>query len=136
MTGSESLTVEMLDCGGFRPSYTLNYEEPSNLYIEKVSYRMRRRLNIVLFLICASLWVISVFAEFVKYNILSLGCPTSSDSIFGKSGWSIIPFGHTCEWELASGVSAITYPSLSSLLPPIFLLLWGSWIVLSRENPK
>lgn len=97
---------------------------------------MSRKNNIVVFFIFLSAWVISVVAEYFKYNVMLPGCPTSNDSIFGKAGWSIVPFGHTCEWELASGVSTITYPSLSTLLPPIFLLVWGFLIFFNKKYQK
>lgn len=90
--------------------------------------------NIIIFLIFFSAWIISVVAEFLKYIVLLPGCPTSNDSIFGVAGWSIVPFGHTCEWELASGVAATTYPPVSSLLPPIFLLVWGLLIVFNKKS--
>lgn len=97
---------------------------------------MGRKNNIIIFLIFFSAWIISVVAEFLKYIVLLPGCPTSNDSIFGVAEWSVIPFGHTCEWELASGVATTTYPPVSSLLPPIFLLVWGLLIVFNKKNQK
>lgn len=78
-------------------------------------------------------WITSIVISYINYSI-SIGCPTSSDSIFGKSGWSLFPPGQTCEWVLESGVTASSGPQYMSLLIPIILILWSVAVCIDMKN--
>lgn len=92
-----------------------------------------RKLQITLFTLSTFLWLVSIIGSFIYHRFISLGCTTSSDSVFGHSEWSWLPPGQVCHWDLASGLTATTGPSYISLLIPLILALWGFSIFASRK---
>lgn len=94
---------------------------------------MKKNVSNSLCLASWILWILAMTASYINYKV-SLGCPTGSDSIFGKSGWSLFPPGQTCEWKLESGVTAMSEPQYISLLIPLILILWTVSLYLDSKR--
>lgn len=92
-----------------------------------------QKVPIYFYILAWVLWVLSLGASYGRHLAL-IGCPTSSDSIFGRSSWSFLPTGQVCEWDLASGVVASTAPPYITVLIPVILILWGISLYLSARG--
>lgn len=90
-----------------------------------------------LFFAALLVWICVVGAELFIFSQTFTSCPTNLDSIYGEAGCSFIPLGYTCTWEnFPEGAVAKSYPSLSTLLAPLVLLLWGYSLLKNRKSSQ
>ncbi|MDO4241104.1 MAG: hypothetical protein Q4C71_01035 [Microbacteriaceae bacterium] len=98
----------------------------------------RFSLSVKLFWVSVVLWILAVAGEFLYYKVIvgSLACKTSVDSVFGEAGWSWLPLGHTCTWSLPGGGTATSYPTMTVMLVPLILALWGLSLLVARGRKR
>lgn len=91
--------------------------------------------SFILWAVACALWVLTVAGEALWKVVIWGHCETSLDSIFGTAGWSWLPLGPTCTWNAGEPpFTATSTPSWTTVLPPVFLVLWWFSLRTSRKN--
>lgn len=79
-------------------------------------------------------WIVLLVIEW--YSSGQTACPlTPTSSRYGTAGWSWLPPGRTCTWEVPGGMHT-DGPSSARIGIAILFLLWGGSLLLLRRDRK
>lgn len=78
-------------------------------------------------------WIVLLTIEW--YLTGATACPlTPTSSLYGTSGWSWLPPGRTCTWEIPGGTHTDGPPSARVGIAILFVLWGASLLVLHRSR--